>query len=154
MVKHVLDTNWLNRQLRKLRSDSNAEDARKLAQESIDRHDTNAIVSPVEIEILAGVRDPHELEPTEVFLSLFVIIDARKIPPADWETAKRLAKHVVRYDRDVPGRQRKRAREKNPRTEARDFGDCLISAIAARLHYEVDSEDRGLHRQAGRVNPR
>jgi len=153
MLKRVLDTNRLNRQLRKLRADSTREDASRLAQELIDLHETNAIVSPVEIEVLAGVRDPQELALTEEFLSHFVVIDAQRIPPDDWHTAKRLAKHVVRYDRDVPRRDRRRAREQNPKSEARDLGDCLITAIATRLGYEVDTEDKGLRRQAGRVNP-
>ena len=39
----------------------------------------------------------------------------------------------------------------NPRTQARNLGDFLITAIALRLNYAVLTDDRGLTRQAGRT---
>ena len=138
-------------ELKKLRSDSTRADAEQLARKLIEIYDTKAIVSPVEIEVLAGVRDPHELELTEVFLGQFEIIDQRHIPPRDWEQAGIIAKRVVKYDRQVPRRSRSRDREQNPRTQARNLGDCLITAIALRLNYAVLTDDRGLTRQAGRT---
>ncbi len=138
-------------ELKKLRSDSRRADAEQLARRLIEIYDTKAIVSPVEIEVLAGVRDPHELKLTEVFLGQFEIIDQRHIPPQDWEQARRIAKRVLRYDRDVSRRDRKRRRQANPKTELRQLGDCLITAIANRLHYEPITDDKGMKRQAGRA---
>jgi len=138
-------------ELKKLRSDSRRADAEQLARRLIEIYDTKAIVSPVEIEVLAGVRDPHELKLTEVFLGQFEIIDQRHIPPQDWEQASRIAKRVLRYDRDVSRRDRKRRRQANPKTELRQLGDCLITAIANRLHYEPITDDKGMKRQAGRA---
>ncbi len=154
MPKRILDTNILIAHFKGLkplaeRGPSDAEDwARVLIQDK----GTNAIVSPVEIEILVGVQDPHELELTEAFLRPFAIIDERRVLPEDWEEARRIAKRVVRYDREVPRRHRRRPRERNPKTESRDFGDCLITAIASRLNCEVITDDQGLHRQAGRAS--
>ncbi len=138
-------------ELKKLDSDSTRADAERLARKLIEVFDTKAIVSPLEIEVLAGVRDPHELELTEVFLEQFELIDHRDIPPQDWEEAKRIAKRVVKYDRDVSRRHRKRRRQANPKTKLRQLGDCLITAIANRLHYEPITDDKSMERQAGRA---
>ncbi|MGC8640551.1 MAG: hypothetical protein ACP5XB_11815 [Isosphaeraceae bacterium] len=110
-------------------------------------------MSAVEIEVLAGVRDSHELELTEVFLGEFEVIDHGNIPRQDWLRAKQIAKRVIKYDRDVPRRHRQRKRQLNSKTEARQLGDCLIAAIANRLHYEPIpiTDDRGMKRQAGRT---
>jgi len=113
---------------------------------------TNAIVSPVRIEVLAGVRDTFDREITEAFLAKFALIDERKIPVADWLEAERIAKRVVTSDREVPRRQRRREPQSRPQTESRQLGYCLILAIANRLNYEVVSNDKGLRRQQGRTN--
>jgi len=128
------------------------EDARVWAQRLIENKGTNAIVSPIVIEMLAGVRDSHELSLTEAFLDEFDVVDERRIPPQDWDLAGIIAKRVLKYDRQVPRRSRRRDREQNPRTQARDLGDCLIAAIALRLHYAVLSDDRGIPLQAGRTS--
>jgi|SRR5271157_427892 len=151
MRQRFFDSTKLMTELKKLRSDSRRADVEQLACKLIEIYDTKAIVSPVEIEVLAGVRDPHEFELTEVFLEQFEIIDQRHIPPQDWEQARRIAKRVLRYDRDVSGRHRKRRRQANPKTELRQLGDCLITAIANRLHYEPITDDKGMERQAGRA---
>jgi predicted nucleic acid-binding protein len=151
MRQRFFDSTKLMTELKKLRSDSRRADAEQLARRLIEIYDTKAIVSPVEIEVLAGVRDPHELKLTEVFLGQFEIIDQRHIPPQDWEQARRIAKRVLRYDRDVSRRDRKRRRQANPKTELRQLGDCLITAIANRLHYEPITDDKGMKRQAGRA---
>jgi predicted nucleic acid-binding protein len=151
MRQRFFDSTKLMTELKKLRSDSRRADAEQLARRLIEIYDTKAIVSPVEIEVLAGVRDPHELKLTEVFLGQFEIIDQRHIPPQDWEQASRIAKRVLRYDRDVSRRDRKRRRQANPKTELRQLGDCLITAIANRLHYEPITDDKGMKRQAGRA---
>ncbi|MGA9925599.1 MAG: PIN domain-containing protein [Isosphaeraceae bacterium] len=139
MPQRFFDSTKLITELKKLRSDSTRADAERLAHKLIEIFDTKAIVSPVEIEVLAGVRDPHELELTEFFLAQFVIIDHRRIPPQDWKEAGRIAKRVI-----------KRRRQANPQTEQRQLGDCLIIAIANRLHYEFITDDKGMVRQAGR----
>src|SRR5271157_6097199 len=152
MRQRFFDSTKLMTELKKLRSDSRRADVEQLACKLIEIYDTKAIVSAVEIEVLAGVRDPHELELTEAFLDEFDIVDERRIPPQDWEQAGIIAKRVVKYDRQVPRRSRRRDREQNPRTQARDLGDCLIAAIALRLNYAVLTEDRGIPRQAGRTS--
>lgn len=151
--RRFFDTNKLVGQLRKLRHDSTRAVARALARELIAAYDTNAILTPVEIEVLVGVRDGRELDLTERFLEEFEVIDRHKILPEDWKEARRIAKRVRKYDRDVPRAERKRSRERHPRSSARDFGDCLIVAIANRLHYEPITEDEGLTQQAGRAGP-
>jgi predicted nucleic acid-binding protein len=151
MRQRFFDSTKLMTELKKLRFDSTRADAERLDSKLIEIYDTKAIVSPVEIEVLAGVRDPHELELTEFFLGQFEIIDQRHIPPQDWEEARRIAKRVLKYDRDVSRRHRKRRRQANPKTEPRQLGDCLITAIANRLHYEPITDDKGMERQAGRA---
>src|SRR5271157_2177650 len=131
MRQRFFDSTKLMTELKKLRSDSRRADVEQLACKLIEIYDTKAIVSPVEIEVLAGVRDPHELELTEVFLEQFEIIDQRHIPPQDWEQARRIAKRVLRYDRDVSRRHRKRRRQANPKSS------CGNSAIASSLRSRI-----------------
>ena len=153
MPHRIFDTTRLITQLKKLRAESTRADAQRLARELIDAYDTRAIASPVEIEVLAGVPDPHELELTEVFLAEFEVIDHGNIPQQDWQRAKQIAKRVIQYDPDVPRRHRKREPRQNPKTKARQLGDCFIAAIANRLHYDPIpiTDDRGMKKQAGRT---
>jgi hypothetical protein len=153
MRQRFFDSNKIITALRTLGPDSTPAEASRLALKLIEQHDTKAIVSPVEIEVLAGVRHPHDLELTESFLREFEIIDGRKIPPEDWEEAKRIAKRVVKYDREIPRHRRKRRREQNPKTPARQLGDCLLLAIANRLNYAIITGDQGVPRQGGRAGP-
>jgi hypothetical protein len=92
MKNRAFDTNILVDQLRKLRpyEGKTPAEAESLARALIAGEETDAIVSPVEIEVLAGVRDRHELVLTESFLKIFRVIDQRRIIPADWEEARRL----------------------------------------------------------------
>jgi len=154
MPKRLLDSTLLISHFKRFSNlaEKGQEDARDWAKRLIENKGTKAIVSPVVIEMLAGVRDSHELSLTEAFLDEFDIVDERKIPPQDWELAGTIAKRVVKYDRLVPRRIRRRDREQNPRTQARDLGDCLIAAIAIRLKYVVLTEDRGIPLQAGRTS--
>jgi hypothetical protein len=151
MPRRIFDSNKLMTQLRRLASDAKPLDAERLAEELIDLFKTNAIVTPVEIEVLAGVRDARELELTESFLRRFDVIDKRNIPANVWEDAKRIAKRVVKYDREVPRSQRKRRREVNPKTPARHLGDCLIMALANHFQCEIVTDDKGISKQAGRA---
>jgi predicted nucleic acid-binding protein len=98
--------------------------------------DTNSIVCPVELEFLAGITDPREMDLAEEFFKRFRIIDERRILPEDWLEARRIAKHVLKDS----GR--------------RDLSDCLIAAIVNRLRREVLTKDRGLRRQQGRTRQR
>jgi predicted nucleic acid-binding protein len=154
MPKRLLDSSLLISHFRRISklAEKGREDARVWAKRLIENKGTNAIVSPVVIEMLAGVRDSHELSLTEAFLDEFDVVDERRIPPQDWVLAGIIAKRVLKYDRQVPRRSRRRDREQNPRTQARDLGDCLIAAIALRLNYTVLSDDRGIPLQAGRTS--
>jgi predicted nucleic acid-binding protein len=87
---------------------------------------TSAILKPVVIEFLCGARDGHELELSRAFLEQFVVVDRGNVTPADWQLAERLASRIPRDARP------------------RDFGDCLIVAIARRLGYEVFTYDQRL----------
>ncbi len=153
MPKRLLDSTLLIAHFKRISplAEKGREDARDWAKRLIENKGTNAIVSPVVIEMLAGVRDSHELSLTEAFLDEFDIVDERKIPPEDWKLAGIIAKRVLKYDRQVPRRSRRRDREQNPKTQARDLGDCLIAAIVLRLKYVVLTGDRGIPRQAGRT---
>jgi len=99
--------------------------------------ETDAILSPIEIEFLVGVVDRHEMELAEAFLGEFHIIDGHNTLPQDWEEARRVARHIGYH------------------ATPRDLGDCLIIAICERLRYDPPfSKDRGLQRQHGRTRQR
>ena len=97
MPRRLFDSSILIAHLRvfKLGADSTCDDARACADKLIENKGFNAIVSPVEIEVLAGVRDQHELELMEAFLSLFKVIDGQHIPPDGWTEARRIAKRCL-----------------------------------------------------------
>lgn len=84
---------------------------------------SDAIVTPVYVEFVAGAADSHELKLARDFLSQFEIIDQGRIPPQDWVETRRLAERVPR--------------NRSPR----QLGDCLIKAIAKRLKHDVLSHD-------------
>ena len=138
MPKRILDTNRLINQFRLLQpySSRKAADAIRCAKELIELFGTNAIVSPIEIEVLAGVNNAQEMELTLVFLEQFQIVDDRRILPEDWMEARRIAKHI------------------GPASKPRDLGDCLIDAIARRLKYDFSTTDREMKRQSGRTRQR
>jgi hypothetical protein len=150
----ILDSNILIGHLRGLKNKAASGPGAALAHadDLIRSKESNCIVTPVLIEVLAGTSDPHDLALTEAFLSRFEIVDKRSITKADWKEAERIAKRVVRQDRKVPRQLQKRGPQQRPRTGGRDLGDCLILAIANRLHYDVDSNDQGLQRQDGRTS--
>ena len=98
-------------------------DARTWARALIVLRGTDAIVTPVFIEMLAGARTPHELTMIRTYLAQFLIIDERRVLEQDWEEATRLA---ARTPRDGKRRQ---------------LVDCLIWALARRLHFAIDTID-------------
>ncbi len=135
MKKRLLDTEilisyWKKRRSTPLTNDTIAA-ARSWAQELIRIHGSNAIATPVFVEMLAGVMTSHELKLTRAFLAEFTCVDQGDIPEADWEQAIRLAQRVKKLRKRLPSPSR-----------PRKLGDCLIKAIADRLHYEVQSRDK------------
>ncbi len=100
-------------------------DVQRWAQELIDLYDTDAIVTPVYVEMVGGATSRQQLELTKAYLSEFECIDAKVVTPADWV-------ETIRLDQRVPARAR-----------PRDLGDCLIRAIANRLRHDVMTFDTG-----------
>src|SRR5262245_33876297 len=129
MKKVILDTNILIAHWRRHftcpRKKHRAKDAERWARELIKARQTDAIVTPVYVEMVCGALDQHELHLTLVFLDRFRRVDEGAIPPQDWQNAIQMAEKVSRG------------------AEPRDLGDCLIRAIANRLGYEVKTEDHG-----------
>lgn len=105
-----------------------AADAAGWAQRLIAVHDTDAIVTPVFVEFIAGVTNSVELELTRSFLKEFRVLDGGRITIDDWEETRRLAQRIP-----MSGKPRQ-------------LGDCLIAAIGKRLHYEVIRFDKGFPR--------
>jgi predicted nucleic acid-binding protein len=125
--RNVLDTSlliahWWRCRGRDL-AGHDAEQARDWARALIRLEQTDKIVTPVVLEMLCGVRDRHELELTRAYLDCFAILDEGNVSPRDWEEARRLAQRVPRN------------------CKPRHLGDCLIRAIADRLHHDVRATD-------------
>ena len=125
MKKAILDTSilgtfWEHQGLTK----KSAADVRNAAKQLIKSRDTNAIVTPVYLECVAGVRTGNELKLMRAFLAEFNVVDAWHVSDDDWDAARSFAERVP-YD-----------------GKPRHMGDCLIRAIANRISYEVLSIDR------------
>jgi predicted nucleic acid-binding protein len=88
-------------------------------------HDSDAIVTVIMIEILGGTTSAAELTLMRAFLRPFQCVDQQKVTAHDWREAIRLSSRVPRDRR------------------TRQLGDCLIRAIANRLHYDVITHDQG-----------
>jgi predicted nucleic acid-binding protein len=129
MEKEVLDTSVLIRHWRRcraaMRGPVTPAVVRGWAESLIRQRKTDAIVTPVYVEMLAGATSAEELRLTRAFLEKFRRIDGGRIPEGDWAEAIRLAQRVPR---DAKPRQ---------------LGDCLIRAIAKRLRYTVFTHDAG-----------
>jgi predicted nucleic acid-binding protein len=132
MRKRVLDTSVLIRHWQQCRDRArrgpSQNGVRKWAHELIKIHSSDAIVTPVVLELLAGVTSDRELVITKAFLAEFNCIDNGHVTDRDWVNAIRLAQRV-------PADRRRR-----------NLGDCLIRAIADRLHHDVLSFDKGFVR--------
>ena len=129
MKKRILDTSiliglWQQRRGSSAVRVTNSK-AKRWAKELIDLYETNAIATPVYLEVIAGVTSRRELDLTRAFLAEFVCLDEGKILEQDWTQAIQLASRV-------PGVGR-----------PRHLGDCLIRAIADRLRCEVKTHDTG-----------
>jgi predicted nucleic acid-binding protein len=92
---------------------------RSWSEKLIALYGTRRIVTPVYVEMVAGVSTAEELKLTKAYLAAFKIADAGKIPKEDWDEAKRMAQRVP------------------PKGGKRQLGDCLVRAIAERLNCEV-----------------
>jgi predicted nucleic acid-binding protein len=133
MHRFVLDTNVLIAHWRRSRkgkpiSEIKATEVGDWARRLIDVERTSAVVTPVVVEFLCGISQQSELNLARSYLKPFQVIDNGKMLVGDWREAERLAARVP------------------PSGRPRDLGDCLIRAIAARLHYEVRTFDRGMPR--------
>jgi predicted nucleic acid-binding protein len=132
MAKRILDTSFLithwKRRGGQSPKDKTASDAKAWALELITIHNTNAIVTPVYLEVLVGVTNSNEMNLTRTYLSEFKIIDDGKITPKDWEKACQIAGRIPQSGK------------------RRQLGDCLIAAISDRLKYEVLTMDGGFPR--------
>jgi predicted nucleic acid-binding protein len=130
--RQVLDTSvlihhWRRRSAGSL-GHSTKGDARRWARELIQLEETDAILSPVALEVLCGARDAHELGLSLAFIEGFRLADGGRVIPEDWEEARRVATRIPHDGRP------------------RQLGDCLIRAIANRLRLRVKSFDTGMPR--------
>ncbi len=123
MPTRILDTQVLISHYNKMTKSKSVDAVKAHARQLINIENTNWILSPIRIEFLCGVRDSHERKLYCACLEQFEVLDERKIPSQDWSEAERLAQWVKQ-----DGRGRK-------------LGDCLIQAIAKRLHAEVTTTD-------------
>ena len=129
MTRKVFDTNVLISFWRRKRAETTIELTAIIvtawAAELISLYDTNRIVTPVEIEFIAGATSAQDLKLYRAFLDQFVAIDGESIPSIDWQRARQLAMRVPRDGRP------------------RHLPDCVIRAIADRLKHDVITADGG-----------
>lgn len=104
--------------------------ARAWARQLIDIEKTDAIVTPVELELLGGDPSTEDRQLTTAYLEPFRIIDQGRVLPEDWDYARRLVKRIPA----------------GPRPRPRGLVDCLIRAIADRLNHELWTDDAGIPR--------
>jgi predicted nucleic acid-binding protein len=130
MPKRVLDTNILldfwNDRVRRCNGRFQPIDARRWAKDLISLHDSNAILTPIYIEVIAGVLNPNESAGWEAFLREFNCVDEQRLLSEDWKLAIQFAKRIPR------------------KTRPRKLGDCLIRALCKRLRYEIVSKDKDM----------
>ena len=133
MPAGILDTSVLISYWRKRRSAKQAEptpdDVRRWGRELIRLRRTDAIVTPVRLEFIAGAQSRDELDLFEAFLEPFKVADDRHLTPQDWDRA---FKYAERVPKDGKRRQ---------------LGDCLILALAERLRRTVVSLDQSFPRR-------
>ena len=105
MPKRVLDTNKLLNHWHRYQSavGKTPGEMETWARKLIAIEQTDAIVTPVALEILGGDRDSRDRELTRAYLKPFRVIDEGKILPADWDEARRLIERIPRGPRAAPG---------------------------------------------------
>ena len=128
MRRRVLDTNKLLRLWKghglTTRQKADARSPLLAAELWLKKYKLDGILSPVRLEFLGGTHG-DKLKLAEEFLAMFPVFEERKILPADWLEAERLAKRVP------------------PSGAPRGAVDCLLAAIATRLNAEFETEDTG-----------
>ena len=129
MPRNILDTSVLIRvwklELSKLKSPLTEVLASRWGQNLRDFYEPAFLLSPVSIEFLAGSHSSDDLLLYRAFLSPFEVLDRGEVPADDWEQAKRFAERIPKDGKP------------------RQFGDCIIAAIARRLRCEVITFDKG-----------
>jgi predicted nucleic acid-binding protein len=130
MRKRVLDTNKLIRHWKQYRPAGEKTElgAENWAKKLIVFERTDAIVTPVELEMLGGDLSARDRRLTRAYLKPFKVIDRGRVIKEDWDEARRLVERIPR----------------GPAPRPRGLVDCLILAIAARLNHEVWTEDQGM----------
>src|SRR5438105_14327240 len=74
-------------------------DAEDWARELSTLRKSNAIVTPVYLEVVCGVTSVHELRLARAYLDQFRVIDGGAILAEDWLEARRLAERIPRNRR-------------------------------------------------------
>lgn len=129
MPRKILDTNvlinfWGLRSNAKATGKCTVAQARAWGDALIKLEDTNAILTPIYIEFVAGTRSVQEIQLARAYLGRFKIVDEGRVLAQDWIEAQRIAERVP-YD----GLHRR-------------LGDCLIRAICNRLNYTVVTREQ------------
>ena len=129
MATRILDTEVLISHYNKMAKARSVAAVKAHAGQLIKIQETNWILSPIRIEFLCGALDSNEFKLYSAYLEPFEVLDKHNIPPQDWSEAERLAQWAKES-----GRRRK-------------LGDCLIQAIAKRLHAEIVTRDPDFQRR-------
>lgn len=128
MPRRVLDTNilinhWGDRRRGAPHAEVRDADARQWGHDLIRLQGTNAILTPIHIEYLAGQRSARAVDLARTFLAAFEVVDHGRIIEQDWQNAARIAQRVP------------------PDGSRRQMADCLIRAVCDRLHLDVFTAD-------------
>lgn len=126
---NILISHWRQSRPKALDQSGDA-DAERWAANLIRIHQTDAILTPVNLEIVGGVVHRHEMALTRTYLKCFRILDGGRITTDDVTLARQLAERIP------PG----------PEPLRRGAVDCLIKAIARRYRCEVRTCDLGMPR--------
>ncbi len=110
MPRRIFDTSYLIRHWQSFpkTTERTTENMRAWSEKLIKEIASREIVTPVFIEMVAGVTGSDELKLTLAYLAPFEILDEGKIPKSDWDEAKTMAQRVA------------------PKGGKRQLGDCLI----------------------------
>lgn len=130
MPKRIFDSNVLISHWKNFpdgEGERTEEALQEYASQLIEFYATDLICWPVLIEVLAGTQNKRDLDLHRAYLNPFKLIDQRNTPEEVWDKAKQFAQRVHEKDFD----------------KARDFGDCLIQAIAEHYHCDLISCDKG-----------
>jgi predicted nucleic acid-binding protein len=129
MARRVLDTNilagyWSLRRKGLPHAEIGDEQARSWGRDLVRSQGTNAILTPIYVEYVAGQSNARAVELARVYLGEFERLDRGRITEQDWEQAIQVAQRVL------------------PDGSRRQLGDCLIRALCKRLHLDVATGDR------------